>query len=103
MGPVGKHSRARVRRAPRQSPGRLLGLGLGVLATFAAWCVLVYYAIQLGPQARSGTMAAWALLLVATLGAIGCLFLALILGGRIVELIRGASRTPAVAGRRIKR
>jgi hypothetical protein len=75
-----------------------------MLATALAWAVLVYYAIQLGSDAKAGETAAWVLLAIATVGAIGCLFLALILGGRVYELLRGEPHPAAVpGGRRARR
>jgi hypothetical protein len=85
--------RAANHTAPRRShrPGRgrrLATYALAAVATALAWGVLVYYAIQLGPDVKDGEPQAWALMIVATVGAMACLFLSLILGGRVVEVLR---------------
>jgi hypothetical protein len=97
MTAVGKHSGATV---SGPSLRRLWGQVAGMLATVVAWVVLVYYAIQLGPDAKAGELGAWVLLVIATLGAIGCLFLALILGGRLYELLRGEPHPATLSGGR---
>jgi hypothetical protein len=65
---------------------------LGVLA----WAVLVRAAIDFGSSARSGQSEAWVFLVLATLGAVGCLVLVLVLAGRAVSAVR-AGRIRAVA------
>lgn len=82
---VGKHRGG----APAPFPTRRLATYVAaVVVTALAWFALVYLAIQLGPSAKSANLVAWLLLVVATLGAIGCLFLTLIFGGKAVEVIR---------------
>ncbi len=88
---VGKHSGG----APPPLPtGRLASYAAAVVAAALAWGVLVYYAIQLGPSAKAGELGAWLLLAVATLGAVGCLFLALIFGGKFLDTLRGEAPAP---------
>lgn len=83
--PVGKHRGG----TPAPFPTRRLAMyAMAVVVTALAWLALVYLAIQLGPSAKAADLAAWLLLVVATLGAIGCLFLTLIFGGKALEVIR---------------
>lgn len=67
---------------------RLLVLAVGVTATLVAWGFLVWAAIDFGGQARSGEPVAWALLTLATVGAAACLFVTLILGGKVIDALR---------------
>jgi len=94
---VGKHSapapRHEERRAARtagsaRSPRRLLLLALGVTATLVAWGFLVWAAIDFGGQARSGAATAWVFLALATVGAAACLFVTLILAGKVIDAFR---------------
>jgi hypothetical protein len=55
----------------------LLALGGGALVALAAWAVLVWLAIGFGHDARGGDSGRWVLLAVASLAAVGCLFLCL--------------------------
>jgi len=73
----------------------MLLLALGITAAVVAWGYLVYLAIDLGTSARNGEGAAWWLLALATIGAIACLFVAMMLGMRLVERIRAGSPPPA--------
>ncbi len=100
---MGKHTG--VAAEPGKS-GRAMSSIIGIVVTFAAWAALVYYAIQLGSDVRAGNGSAWALLAIAVVGAVCCLFLSLLLGARVVESARTrrAERPPRVAGgRRAKR
>src|SRR5699024_6731513 len=95
---VGKHS------GTTAAPSiRMIGLyAAGTAATLVAWGALVYYAIQFGPEARSGRTSAWVMLGVATAGAIACLLLALLLGTHLVEQLRRLARStasPSTSGR----
>lgn len=95
--------RAGTRRGPKRprsiSPS-LLGLAGGVTLAVVAWGYLVYAAIDFGATARSGNPDAWWYLAVASLGAVACLFVGLML---IVRLLRrlgitsGAIDTPPPA------
>ncbi|MBZ5734489.1 hypothetical protein K8Z61_08260 [Nocardioides sp. TRM66260-LWL] len=82
------------RAAPRRSRPRAplaarlpqLGLSAGVTVLLVAWGYLVFLAIDLGDRARRGTedaALAWLLLALATVGAVACLFLVLLLGTRL--------------------
>jgi len=97
MRPVGKHSDEAV---STPSAPKVSTYALAVLLTALAWAVLVYYAIRLGPDAKAGEVRAWVLLVVATLGAIGCLFLSMMLGSRLVELVRGRPAPAKLPGGR---
>lgn len=102
-GGMGKHAGGRIAAPPRRS---LTLLTSGAAVTIVAWVVLVSYAIRFGSLARAGRSEAWALMAVATVGAICCLFLALVLGTRLVGLIRPEPRPVAVrsaGGRRARR
>ena len=102
MGPVTTGKRAAPRalgagapRGPRRREvapaptGPLLLLALGITAAVVAWGYLVYLAIDFGTSARDGDAAGWWLLALSTLGAIACLFVAMMLGTR---LVRAAAR-----------
>lgn len=106
---MGRHSSDRAAQtgsattaAARQ---KTLLLALLVAATLVAWGVLVYAAIDFGGQARSGEPLAWVFLALSTIGAAACLFTTLILGARIVSVLRGPEqRVPRPqGGRRIAR
>ncbi len=109
MRPVGRHSGEREEEtayaAPRPPQARILVLALIVTATLVAWGVLVYAAIDFGQEARTGESTAWWFLGVATVGAAACLFTTLLLGGRILSLVRGGEPTPSrvKGGRRAAR
>jgi hypothetical protein len=83
----------------------LLGLSLGVTLAIVAWGYLVYAAIDFGTDARSGDTGAWWFLALASLGAVACLFIGLILVARLLATLRGTppqkSSTPG--GRRAVR
>jgi hypothetical protein len=59
-----------------------------------AWGYLVYLAIDFGTTARNGDGRAWWFLALATIGAIACLFFALMLGTRLVGRLREGARPP---------
>jgi len=59
-----------------------------------AWGYLVYLAIDFGTSARDGDSAGWWLLALATLGAIACLFVAMMLGTRLVARIKTDTAPP---------
>ena len=103
MGPVTTGKRAAPRHsgparledpdAPRSRPptGPLLLLALGITAAVVAWGYLVYLAIDFGTSARDGEAAGWWMLALATIGAIACLFVAMMLGTRLAARIRAGS------------
>ena len=82
MGASGK--RAGPRRKRSLSPAVLL-LALGITLCIVAWGYLVKAAIDFGVQARGGTSGSWLYLGIATLGAVACLFIGLML---VVRLLR---------------
>lgn len=87
-------SRRGAKRPPRFQP-RLLLLAAAVTLSVVAWGYLVFAAIDFGASARSGDSTAWWLLVVASAGAVACLFLGLMLVARLLrELgITGSSST----------
>lgn len=105
---VGKHSGPAPQHPGR---GRRRRLALAALGTFLAWLVLVYLAIKIGGQVRSGgsgDSVAWVLLVIAVIGAICCLFLALQIAGRVLASTRAEAEAEAahphpVGGRRARR
>jgi hypothetical protein len=76
------------RRGPKRqrsfSPS-LLGLAGGVTLAVVAWGYLVYAAIDFGATARDGNPDAWWFLAVASLGAVACLFVGLMLIARLLQ------------------
>jgi hypothetical protein len=76
------------RRGPKRqrsfSPS-LLGLASGVTLAVVAWGYLVYAAIDFGATARDGNPDAWWFLAVASLGAVACLFVGLMLIARLLR------------------
>ena len=80
--------------SPRPSNGPLLLLALGITAAVVAWGYLVYLAIDFGTAARDGDGTGWLLLGLATLGAIACLFVAMMLGTRLVLRLRAGAKPP---------
>lgn len=69
-------------------------IALGITATLVAWGFLVWAAIDFGGQARAGATIAWAFLALATVGAAACLFIALILAGRVIDAFRSPLNPP---------
>jgi len=64
-----------------------LAYAAGITVAAIAWGYLVYLAIDFGTAARGGQASGWALLGLAAVGAMACLFTALMLGARLlVEL-----------------
>lgn len=55
----------------------MLLLGLGALLAIVAWGFLVWAAIDFGRSARGGKAEAWWFLALASVGAVACLFLGL--------------------------
>jgi hypothetical protein len=99
----GKHAgKRRAEPAPQapaskggESAGRpwakLLSLALGVTLCVVAWGYLVYAAIDFGSSARGGDSQAWVFLGLASLGAVACLFIGLMLIARLLRML-GANR-----------
>jgi len=102
MTPMATGKRAASRKGAKPRRGfqpALLVLALGVTASVVAWGYLVYAAIDFGSEARGGETDAWLLLGLASVGAVACLFLGLIL---IARLLRRLGITQAPAPRRPK-
>lgn len=76
--------RAGARRRARLRPTVLL-LALGITAGVIAWGYLVKAAIDFGIEARSGTSGAWLFLALASLGAVACLFVGLLLVAKVLR------------------
>lgn len=93
--------RAGTRRAPKtRQPGvqrSLLLLAVGVTLAVVAWGYLVYAAIDFGSTARGGESSAWWFLALASVGAVACLFVGLMLVSRLLRRLRitGAPGGPA--------
>lgn len=82
MSHTGKRAAPRPKRSFQPA---LLGLAVGVTLCVVAWGYLVKAAIDFGAAARGGRSEAWWLLGVASLGAIACLFVGLMLVARITR------------------
>ncbi|MCD4527105.1 hypothetical protein [Nocardioides sp. cx-173] len=88
--------RAGSRRGSKPKRGlrpALLGYALAVTISVLAWGYLVYAAIDFGGQARGGDGQAWTFLGLASLGAVACLFLGLILAARLLRAL-GITQPP---------
>jgi hypothetical protein len=92
----GGGKRAGSRRGPRRrrgfQPVQLL-LALGVTASVVAWGYLVYAAIDFGSTARGGDSTAWWFLALASVGAVACLFMGLMLVAQLLRRL-GITRSP---------
>jgi RsiW-degrading membrane proteinase PrsW (M82 family) len=97
----GKHAgshRAEPAATPAAEPSersrsRLLALALAVTLSVVAWGYLVYAAIDFGSEARGGESRAWWFLGLASLGAVACLFVGLLLVARVMRML-GVSKGP---------
>ena len=69
-------------------------LSAGVTGTIVAWGLLVFSAIDFGSKARSGDSGNWWFLALATLGAVACMFLAILLASRLQGELRGQGPAP---------
>ncbi|HTW14309.1 MAG TPA: hypothetical protein VMF51_04210 [Nocardioides sp.] len=97
---AGEGKRAGSRRAARPRPTfrpRLLLLAVGVTLAVVAWGYLVYAAIDFGSSARSGDGGAWAFLALASVGAIACLFLGLMMIARLLRSLGITTPPPSAA------
>lgn len=65
----------------------VVGLAAGSLLALTAWGFLVWAAIDFGRTARGGDSGAWAYLVVASIGAVACLFLCLLLVTMVLRRI----------------
>jgi hypothetical protein len=80
--------RAGSRRGPRRQATFqpvLLLLALGITGCVVAWGYLVYAAVDFGSTARDGDPDAWWFLALASLGAVACLFVGLMLIARVLR------------------
>ena len=91
MWPVTSGKRAGSRRggrSPRRLDRAVLLICVGITLCVIAWGYLVYAAIDFGTAARGGSAtSAWALMGLAALGAIGCLFIGLLLVARLMTAL----------------
>lgn len=71
----------------------LLLLALGITGCVVAWGYLVYAAIDFGSTARGGDSTAWWFLALASVGAVACLFVGLMLVARVLRRL-GITRGP---------
>jgi hypothetical protein len=78
----------------RRFDAALLLLAVGVTFCVVAWGYLVKAAIDFGVSARGGASDAWLFLGLASLGAVACLFVGLILVARIMRRL-GITRSPS--------
>jgi hypothetical protein len=78
----------------RAASSSVLLLALGITAAVVAWGYLVYLAIDFGTAARDGDATGWWMLAMATIGAIACLFVGMLLGTRFVQRLRGGAAPP---------
>ncbi len=104
----GKHTGSRrAEKPPERGRARLLLLAAGTTGCLIGWGYLVFAAIDFGRTARSGDGAAWLFLALASLGAVACLFAALLLALRVVGALRGDPVDPEsvrpTGGRRARR
>ena len=75
-------------RPSELSSARVLGAATIVTVTVVAWGVLVFTAIDFGRSARDGTTMDWVWLAVATLGAVVCMFGAIVMAARLHAMMR---------------
>lgn len=87
----------RAARPARSWDRRTSALAAGTVAAGVAWGALAYAGIRFGQSARGGDGAAWVFLVVAAVGAVACLFLALMLGVQVARAL-GIVGRPHVAG-----
>ena len=80
-----------------RSRTQLLMHALGVTLCVVAWGYLVYAAIDFGSSARSGDGGAWAFLALASIGAIACLFLGLMMIARLLRSLGITTSPPSAA------
>ena len=80
--------RAGARRGRRKPPSfrpQLLGLAVGMTLAVVAWGYLVKAAVDFGSEARGGESDAWWFLALASVGAVACLFVGLLLLARVLR------------------
>src|SRR5262245_18373346 len=94
--------------APSRSRGKLLVLAFATTACLVAWGYLVWAAIDFGRTARGGgSSQSWLFLVIASVGAMACLFAGLRLAVRVLKVLGSVSDVPTLeripGGRRAKR
>lgn len=93
---VGSRHGARPPRPSRTHYRAALVVCVGITLCVVAWGYLVYAAIDFGTAARGGSgSSAWALMGLASLGAVACLFAGLLLVSRLLDVLRGSTSSPA--------
>ncbi|MDT9593681.1 hypothetical protein RDV89_11425 [Nocardioides zeae] len=75
--------------------GRIALHALAITVTVVAWGYLAWLAVDFGATARRGEGIAWLFLALATLGAIACLFIGLLLGAAVLRLLNVTRDGPA--------
>ena len=72
---------------PPRSRAAMLLLAGGITLAVVAWGYLVYAAIDFGADARAGNGGSWGLLVLASVGAVACLFVGLLLVARLLRML----------------
>ncbi len=86
---TGKRAGSRRAAKPaRRNPTAALAFAVAITLLVVAWGYLVYVAIDFGSSARAGQQAGWWLLGLASLGAVACLFVGLMLTTRLVRVLQ---------------
>lgn len=70
---------------PRRLNRAALAVCAGITLCVVAWGYLVYAAIDFGTAARTGSSSSWLFMGLASLGAVACLFIGLMLIARLVR------------------
>ena len=98
MGAVTSGKRAGARRGASTGPRfsrAALALCAAITFCVVAWGYLVYAAIDFGTAARAGAGSSWGFMALASLGAIACLFVGLLLGARLMRVLSSPSAEAA--------
>ena len=77
----------RAERPKRQFQPRLAGIAAAAVVSLVAWGFLVWAAIDFGRTARGGDGMAWLFLAIASIGAVACLFLSLMLATMLLRAV----------------
>lgn len=72
----------------------MLLLAVGITGCVVAWGYLVYAAVDFGSTARGGDARAWWFLALASIGAVACLFVGLMLVARVSRRL-GITKAPS--------
>jgi hypothetical protein len=83
------------RRGPIRLRPAVLGYAAAITGAVVAWGFLVFAAINFGVNALNGQTAGWAFLALASLGAVACLFVGLMLLARLGRAL-GLTAPPAL-------